>query len=294
MRVTRGERVFNVINLVSLALYTVAILLPVGFVLKKSLDVGPPGDLNLSLIPRKFSLLYYRMILADRGVWRPFLNSAIVTVCGTAVSMVLNAMGAYTLSKRELPGNRLFIYMIVITMMFSGGLVPLYLVVVGLGLYNRLITLIVLGSVNGWYMILIRNFYWSIPASLPESAKIDGAGDLTVFSRIIIPLSTPVLAAIALFTGVGFWNTFYNAVIFMGDPMKYTFPVKLREMISIQQALSEGQMELALAGAGARNTVNVEGLSSAIIIVSMLPIVVLYPYLQKYFVKGIMVGSIKG
>jgi len=294
VKMSRGEKIFNVFNLFLLLLLTLMILIPVGFVAKKSLDIGARGELNLSLIPRQFSVLYYRMILTDRGVWRPFLNSVIITVFGTMLAMLLNSMGAYTLSKRELPGSKFFVYLIVVTMMFSGGLVPLYLVVVKLGLYNRLINLIILGSVNGWYMILIRNFYWSIPSSLPESARMDGAGEFVVFSRIIIPLSTPVMAAIALFTGVGYWNTFFHAVIFMGDPMKYTFPVKLREMISVQQALTEGQLEMALAGTGSMQNINVEGLSSAIIIVSMIPIIVAYPYLQKYFVKGIMVGSIKG
>lgn len=294
IKVSRGEKIFNVVNLTLLAIFVLMIVFPVGFVLKKSFDIGARGDLNLSLIPREFSLLYYRMILSDPGIFRPFLNSIYITAVGTAVAMVVNSMGAYTLSKRDLPGNRLMIYFILITMMFSGGLVPLYLVIVNLGLYNRLNTLILLAMVNGWHMILIRNFYWSIPASLPESALMDGAGDFTIFTRIIIPLSKPVLAAIALFTGVGFWNTFFHAVIFMGDPLKYTLPVKLRELISVTSSLTEGQLEMAMGGADLRNQITVEGVSSAIIIVSMIPVIIVYPYLQKHFVKGIMVGSIKG
>jgi putative aldouronate transport system permease protein len=294
IKMTRGERVFNAVNLTALFVFVLMILLPVGFVLKKSLDIGARGELNLSLIPKEFSLLYYKMLLADPGIFRPFLNSIYLTVVGTLVAMVVNTMGAYTLSKRDLPGNRLMIYMIVVTMMFSGGLVPLYLVVVNLGLYNRLNTLIFIAMVNGWYMILIRNFYWSIPASLSESALMDGAGDFVIFSRIIIPLSKPVLAAIALFTGVGFWNTFFHAVIFMSDPFKYTLPVKLRELISITTSLTEGQLEMALGAGDPRSQINVEGVSSAIIIVSMVPVIIVYPYLQKHFVKGIMVGSIKG
>lgn len=294
MKMSRGEKLFAVINLTLMAVFLLMIVLPVGFVLKQSLDIGARGELTLSLIPREFSLLYYRMILTDPGIFRPVLNSTYLTIVGTLVAMVVNAMGAYTLSKRSLPGNRIMIYIILITMMFSGGLVPLYLVVVRLGLYNRLNTLILLGMVNGWHMILIRNFYWSIPASLSESALIDGAGDMAIFTRIIIPLSKPVLAAVALFTGVGYWNTFFHAVIFMGDPLKYTLPVKLRELIAITTTLTEGQMEMALGAGALRDQVSAEGVAAAIIIVSMIPIIVVYPYLQRHFVKGIMVGSIKG
>ena len=296
MKMSTGEKIFNVFNLIFLLLLVLAVILPVLFVLKKSLDIGARGELNLSLIPRQFSLIYYNMILNDPGIFRPVLNSMYITVVGTIASLIVNAMGAFTLSRRDLPGNRILIYFILVTMMFSGGLVPLYLVVINIGLYNRLNTLILLGLVNGWHMILIRNFYWSIPASLSESAKMDGASDFLVFRRIIIPLSMPVLAAIALFTGVGFWNTFFNAVIFMSDPMKYTLPVKLREMIAVTSSLTEGQLEMAMGSASGdmRSQITTEGVSSAIIIVSMIPIIIVYPYLQKHFVKGIMVGSIKG
>lgn len=294
IKMSRGEKIFAVFNLLMMAVFLLMIIFPVGFVLKQSLDIGARGELNLSLIPREFSLLYYQMILTDPGIFRPFLNSIYLTVVGTIVAMVINSMGAYTLSKRDLPGNRIMIYIILITMMFSGGLVPLYLVVVRLGLYNRLNTLILIAIVNGWYMILIRNFYWSIPASLSESALMDGAGDFVIFTRIIIPLSKPVLAAIALFTGVGYWNTFFHAVIFMSDPLKYTLPVKLRELISITTTLTEGQLEMALGAGAMRDQVSAEGVAAAIIIVSMIPIILVYPYLQRHFVKGIMVGSIKG
>jgi putative aldouronate transport system permease protein len=294
IKMSRGEKIFAVFNLLMMAVFLLMIIFPVGFVLKQSLDIGARGELNLSLIPREFSLLYYQMILTDPGIFRPFLNSIYLTVVGTIVAMVINSMGAYTLSKRDLPGNRIMIYIILITMMFSGGLVPLYLVVVRLGLYNRLNTLILIAMVNGWYMILIRNFYWSIPASLSESALMDGAGDFVIFTRIIIPLSKPVLAAIALFTGVGYWNTFFHAVIFMSDPLKYTLPVKLRELISITTTLTEGQLEMALGAGAMRDQVSAEGVAAAIIIVSMIPIILVYPYLQRHFVKGIMVGSIKG
>lgn len=291
---TRGEKIFGVINTVFFLFVSLVVLLPVGFVLKKSLDVGGLGELNLSLIPREFSLFYYRVLVMDKGIYRPFLNSILVTVIGTFVATGLNAMGAYTLAKRDLPGNRFLTYMVIGTMIFSGGLVPLYLVVVNLGLIDRLATLILVSAVNGWYMILLKNYYQTIPRSLPESARMDGAGEFVIFWRIIFPLSAPILAAIALFSGVTFWNTFFHAVIFINDPMKYTFPVKLREMISVQEQMVT-RFELAMGPRDFdRKNLNVEGLSSAVIIVSMLPVVIVYPYLQRHFVKGILIGSLKG
>ncbi|NLC69220.1 MAG: carbohydrate ABC transporter permease [Clostridiaceae bacterium] len=299
---SRGEKIFNVFNVTFFTIFAMMLLVPVLYVLKQSLDIERIGELSLSLFPRKFSLVFYQMIINDRAIYRTFLNSAYITVVGTALSVFLNAMGAYALARRDLPGNRFFIYyLVILPMLFSGGLIPTYLVVKSLGLIDKLAALIIPALVSGWNMALIRNYYWSIPPSLSESARIDGAEEFTVFFRIILPLSKPVIAAIALFTGVGFWNTFFSAVIYINSPQKYTFPVKLRELILVQydmqrqftEALQLRQMQgsgddLLLA------SLTQEGLSGAIIVVSMLPIIIVYPYLQKYFTKGIMVGSLKG
>ena len=293
MKLSKGEKIFNVINITIMGVFIVVIMVPLLFVVKKSFDVGAvqPG---LSLIPKQFSLLYYKMILTDKGIYRPFMNSGYITIVGTALSVFLEALGAYALSKRDLPGHKFFTYMILITMMFSGGLVPLYLVVKNLGLIDKLSALILPGCVSAWNIILVRNYYFSIPESLVEAAKIDGAQEHTVFFKIILPLSMPIIATIALFTGVGYWNTFFNSIIFINSPSKFTFPVKLYEMIVVQEQMSEkfdallGNTELM------RQNLNSEGVASAMIIVSLIPVILVYPMLQKHFVKGIMVGSIKG
>lgn len=292
-----GEKVFNVFNLIGFLLFTFLMLIPIMFVIKTSLDVSPVGELQLSLLPQEPSLLFYRLVIQDESVWRPFMNSIIVTVLGTSFSMLINALGAYTLSKKELPGSRFFIYfLIIIPMLFGGGIVPSYLLIRALGLIDTLPVLFVPNMASGWNMILIRNYYWSIPQSLGESARIDGAQEFTVFFKIILPLSKPVLSAIALFTGVGYWNTFMAAVLYIRDSRKYTFPVKLRELIILggdsEKNFEEMMMQLGLDPA--EHYLTIEGLSSAMMIVSMIPIVLIYPYLQKYFAKGIMVGSIKG
>jgi len=292
-----GEKVFNVFNLIGFFLFTLLMLIPIAFVIKTSLDVSPVGEVQLNLLPQDPSLLFYRMVINDESVWRPFMNSIIVTVFGTSFSMLINALGAYTLSKRELPGSRFFVYfLVIIPMLFGGGLVPTYLLVRALGLIDTLPVLFVPYMANAWRMILIRNYYWSIPKSLSESARIDGAQEFTVFFKIILPLSKPVLAAIALFTGVTYWNTFMAAVIYIRDARKYTFPVKLRELIILggdaEKNFEEMMMQMGMNPE--EHFLTIEGLSSAMMIVSMIPIILIYPYLQKYFAKGIMVGSIKG
>lgn len=294
LRRTRGEKIFNVFNIALFALVSLAVLLPVGFVLKKSLDVAAQGELNLSIIPREFSLVYYRLVLSDQGIYRPFLNSIYLTIVGTVLAVTFQAMGAYTLSKTKLPGQRILMYMIVFSMMFSGGLMPLYLVVRALKLTNKLNGLIALTLINGWNMILIRNFYHSLPASLAESATLDGAGEFTVFRRIVIPLSMPVIAAIALFTGVGYWNMFFYVVIFITKPHLYTIQVKLNEIISVQQMMETQIDQMMSSTTATRGNLNSEGVASAIIIISMIPIIAVYPLLQRHFAAGIMVGSLKG
>ena len=292
-----GEKVFNIFNIIGFFLFTLLMLIPITFVIKTSLDVSPVGEVQLSLIPQEFSLLFYRLVINDESVWRPFMNTIIITVFGTSFSMLINALGAYTLSKRELPGSRFFIYfLVIIPMLFGGGIVPTYLLIRALGLIDTLPVLFVPNMANAWRMILIRNFYWSIPKSLGESARIDGAQEFTVFFRIILPLAKPVLAAIALFTGVSYWNTFMMAVLYIRDARKYTFPVKLRELIILggdaEKNFEEMMMQMGMNPE--EHFLTIEGLSSAMMIVSMIPIVLIYPYLQKYFAKGIMVGSIKG
>ena len=294
---TRGEKIFNVFNIIFFCLFTIAMLVPVLYVLKISFETGGFGELSISLIPQEPSTMFYKMVLQDKSIWRPFLNSVFITVVGTVLSLFVNAMGAYTLSKRDLKGVNFFVYyLVVIPMLFSGGLIPNYLLIRQLGLMDSLAALIIPALASGWNMILIRNYYWSIPSSLIESARIDGAEEFTVFTKVILPLATPVLAAIGLFTGVGFWNTFFSAVIYINDPSKYTFTVKLREMIAVQQDLQKQFEKMAMDSGEDLLLANLtqEGLSSAIMIISLIPIIIVYPFLQKYFVTGLMVGSIKG
>lgn len=290
---TRGEKIFQSINYVFLVLFTLMMIFPVIYVLKMSLDIGGQGEIELSLIPKEFSWLYYKSVFTKSGIYTSFLVSLYVMVVGTLISIACESLGAYALSRRTLPGNRAFTYMLILPMIFSGGLVPSYLVVKYLGLMDSYWAMILPACISGWNIILIRNYYWTIPESLRESARIDGAGEFTQLFRIILPLSKPVLAAITLFTAVGFWNTFMSAVLYISSIEKYPFQLVLRELISSQQNIENEMMNMGLDVQNLKN-VNSESLAAAMIIISMIPVVIVYPYLQKHFVKGIMVGSVKG
>jgi len=293
VKISRGQKIFAIFNIAFFTFVGIIMLIPVLYVLSRSFDAMASG-LSASLIPKKFTLFYYRFIMRDKGIYRPFLNSIFITVVGTTISVMLEAMGAYTLTKKDLPGHNLFIWMLIIPMMFGGGLIPSYLLNKALGLVDNMAILIISGVISAWNMLLIRNYYNSIPASLPESARIDGAQEFTVFWNIMLPLAKPVIAAIALFTAVGYWNTYMTAVIYINSAEKYPFTVKLRQIINVQEENRASMQNLIGDEELLIQYLNNEGLGCAIIILSMIPIIIAYPYLQKYFAKGLMVGSIKG
>ena len=293
MKRSSGEKIFNVFNIVILGAFTLCIVIPVLYVVKVSLETGPKGLYNISLIPKQPSLIFYKMILQKKNISNSFWISVQITLIGTVFSMFFETMGAYAISSRSLPGRSFMTYMLIVPMMFSGGIIPLYLVVKYVGLMNSFWAMIIPSCISGWNILLIRNYFWSVPDSLRESARIDGAGEFTVFARILIPLARPVLAAIGLFTLVGYWNSFYNALMFISDPKKYPFQLVLREMITLIQSMDNQMMQAGLSQQLLAN-VDSESVSSAMIIVSIIPILLVYPFLQRFFVKGIMVGSIKG
>lgn len=295
---TKGEKIYGVFNNIIMVIFALIFVIPILFLFKTAFDMSP-NTISLTLIPADPSLIFVKAVFQDNSIYLPFINSIIITILGTAGSMVVNAMGAYTLSRRDLPGvSKMVYFMIVIPMFVSGGLVPSYLVMKTLGWLSTLTVLIVPPMVNGFNMIIIRNYYWTVPKSLIEAARIDGAGEFTTFTRIVLPLSKPVLAAIALFTGVGYWQTFMSAIIYVTDPTKQPFSVKLRELIMTQQQYDAQfdrlleQMGLQASYAG--GSLNQDGIAAVMILFSMVPIIIIYPFLQKHFAAGMLRGSIKG
>ncbi len=292
-KMTRSQRAFHVTNTTLLILVSITMIFPVLYVVKMSMDTGAADTNGLSLIPREFSTIFYEMILNKPFIFRSLLNTILITIVGTALSLIIESMGAYTLSRRDIPGHRFFTYMLIIPMMFSGGIIPLFLTLKQINLIDSFWVLILPSCVSGWNMILIRNYYWSIPESLKEAARIDGASEFRVFYQIIIPLAKPVLAAIGLFTLVGFWNSFYNALMFITSTEKYTFQLVLREMINNAESKEQELLQMGLSAESLKN-VSAENLAAAMIVVSIVPIIIVYPFIQKHFTKGIMVGSVKG
>jgi len=277
---------------VLLAAIGAAMVIPILMVFSTSL--APEVEVlryGMRILPTTgLSLDSYRYILLGaEGFARALWVSVIVTALGTVLSMTMTCLIAFPMSKFQLPGRKpIFLYCF-FTMLFHGGLIPTFFVVKAVGLLDSIWSLIIPSLMSVWYMILLSNFFGSIPASLEESAVIDGANDLWVLTRIVLPLSLPAIATIGLFTAVGFWNSWFPAVIYINDRDKYPMQTILREMLyslnysSVLGATIEDAKEPPSAA-----------VRSAAIVVATLPIVLVYPFLQKHFVKGVMVGAVKG
>ncbi len=242
------------------------------------------------LWPVKFTINTYVKIFQARGIVSGFKNSFFVAVVGTTVNLFMSFMIAYPLSRKRLPLRTVFTLVAVFTMLFPVGLIPFYLLVKKLGLINSLWALIWPYAITTFNMIIIKNYFQNIPDSLEESAFIDGAGELTILFRIFIPLSKPVIAAIGLFYLIFNWNIFMPAIFFLTHPSKYTIQVVLRDILT--QHMLEDQ--LPFEQSALMTEAGPQGIQAAVTIVAMIPILAVYPFIQKYFTRGIMIGSIKG
>jgi putative aldouronate transport system permease protein len=241
------------------------------------------------LVPREFSLFAYRYILSARSFMTSIRVSATIAVVGTLLSLLVTAALAYALSNKRMVARKTLLVMVMISIYFQPGIIPHYLVVRGLGLINTLWSIILTGITTGWYILLMKGFFDSIPDSMVESAYIDGANDAVIWIRIILPLSKASLAAFGLFYAVLHWNTFFKAIIYITDPKKWPIQVLLRNLLL--------QADSGLAEAGLDRDVSQlfpETVKMAAVVVASIPIIMVYPFLQKHFAKGVMIGSVKG
>lgn len=254
--------------------------------------IGSFGTPKGLVWPTVFTLEGYKQIF-EFGVGRAFAVSALVTLVGTVVSLILTLFAAYTLSKKGMPGRTIIMALVIFTMFFGGGLIPYYLTVKGVGLYNSYWVMILPSALSTYYVWIMLSFFRDFPASLEESAKIDGAGDFTILTRIVVPTSLPVIASISLFYAVDRWNDWYTPMLFISDTQKYPLQLMLKNML-----MNIGQILSMNVGASAIDQSKVripqESLQMAAIVIASLPIMAVYPFLQKYFAKGVMVGSVKG
>ncbi|MCC3356846.1 carbohydrate ABC transporter permease [Bacillus sp. REN16] len=277
------RRFFYSLNTLFLLLLVLTMIVPllntITVSLSSNIESMKPG---IKLFPTEISFEGYETIWRKMELWRPFLNNVYVTVIGTTVHVFLSAMAGYVLIQRGLPGKNIMLTLIMLTMMIPGEaiMIPLYVVNKDLGLLNTLTSLIIHGLVSGFSVLLMRNFFLSVPYSLAESAKMDGAGDFKIFLQIYLPLAKPGLATVTLFEFVSRWNHFTSALLYINDDTKYTLQLALRSIILTSDATSSSDFMTA--------NVRMAG-----IVIALIPLLIIYPFVQKYFVKGIMLGSTK-
>ncbi|MCG8452219.1 MAG: carbohydrate ABC transporter permease [Spirochaetales bacterium] len=247
---------------------------------------------GLLILPQEWSFSAYSLIFKLIDIGPAFLVSLLVTVVGTGVNMMVSVSGAYALSKKELPGHRIFLLILIVAMLFEGGLVPYYLTVKKLGLVNSFWVMVFPVALNFFYMFILINHFRQLPASLEESAYLDGANEITVLIRILLPISVPVLSAIGLFYAVDRWNEWWHAMIFLIDEELFPLQLILRRLLSTMDQMVSESASAGLADQfGALFT---PGIKMAAVVITTIPIMLVYPFLQRYFAKGIMVGSLKG
>lgn len=286
-----GSRLFDGINIFLLALIGIITVLPFVHVLAGSFaTVGELSQKQFVIIPTEFTLDAYRYVFSTDTVIRAMGVSIGVTLIGTIFSMSLNIPMAYGLSKKDLRGRGLIMFMIVFTMLFSGGMIPSFLVVKSLGLIDSYGALIIPSAMSAFNLIIMRNFFQNLPEGLEESAKIDGAGSWNILFRIVIPLSMPAIATISLFYAVNYWNTYFQAVMYINDADKWPIQVILRQIVILAGALTSDT-----SGWAAEDVIPpAQTVKMAVIVVATVPILIVYPFLQKHFAKGALLGSIKG
>ena len=273
-------RLFNVINGIVFILISIIMLIPIYKVLVDSFDLS--SAYGMRLWPKQFGLAGYASVLSNPTLYRPLLISVGTTLAGTFLGLALSTLGAYVLIQWDMPGRTFFANFLLFTMIFNGGMIPTYLVMKNLGLTNNLLGVVLLPAINIYNLVLMRNFFEGIPQSLFEAATLDGCTPMATFIKVVLPLSKAALASIGLMFAVAYWNDYTNYKLYITDSSLYNFQMKLRSIMM--------GSDLPQANGGAtENTVK-----SAAIIIAILPFMILYPFLQKYFVKGVNVGAVKG
>ena len=290
-----GEKIFNVCNITLMAILLVFLLYPVLNVIAISMSSeAEVMAANVTFYPIGFNPQAYRTIFKDTELWRSIFNSALVSFGGCVLSLVALSVAAYPLAFGNFYGKKLYSVIIMFTMWFQGGIVPLFLTIQNLGLYDSLWALVLNGLISAYNVVIIRSYFSSIPFSVVESARIDGANDFTILFRLIVPLSKPVLATVALWVIVGHWNDYMNPLILISSTENQTLQLKLKALVLAAESstsnLSTLSQSTAHKGVAALST----QVKNAVLVVSMVPMIAIYPFIQRFFVSGVMLGSVKG
>lgn len=272
-------KIFPIVNYILFIIIGLIILVPIWKVVVDSLDAV--SVYQFRLWPNEFTLDGYKVILETQQLYRPFINSIITTLLGTLLGLVLSTLGGYVLIQFDMPGRNFIAYFILFTMIFSGGMIPEYLVMKQLGLVNNLFVVVVKHGMNVYNLVLMRNFFEGIPQGLFEAARIDGCSPMGIFFKIVLPLSKAALASIGLMFAVGVWNDYTTVKIYITDPNQVNFQYKLRNLIMDGDTPNTSYVVT-------QNT-----LFNAAVMSAIIPFMIIYPFLQKYFVKGVNIGAVK-
>lgn len=281
---------FDYLNILLMLFVAVVTLYP--FWNQMMVSISSTEDIystGLLLIPKKISLASYRVIMDFRLLWKGYLNTVIRTVLGTAISIFLTLLTAYPLSKRNLPFRKAFTAFILVTMFFGGGLVPNFLLIRNLHLLDTIWALVLPGCISTFNVLIVRNYLMTLPEALEEAAIIDGASQFTVLMKVVLPLSIPVLATVSLWIAVGHWQAWYDNLLYINTPEKWGFMMMTRKIVV--ENTSVGNMQQLMSSA--REFVDQRQMQGAVIMMSVIPMLIVYPFIQKYFVKGIVMGAVK-
>lgn len=292
---SRPDKVFTIINYTVLSILFVVFLYPLVYIVSASFSSGSAVVQNrVWLWPVDFSLDGYKAVFNHRLIMSGFTNSLLYVTIGTAVNLVMTVMAAYPLSRKDLVGRKPISLLFVFTMLFNSGLIPFYMLVTGLGMRNSFWALIIPSAMSVYNMIVTRSFFeQTIPTELLEASQIDGCTNMKFLLRCVLPLSGPILAVMALFYAVGNWNAYFNALIFIDDPNLYPLQLVLRQILIASQ-FDFSMMTGMDVAAQAQRAYLKELLKYSLIVVASVPVLIIYPFVQKYFVKGVMIGSLKG
>lgn len=287
----KPEIAFSIFNYIFFTLLCIVMVYPFWHVIMMSLSsVEATAKGGVFLWPKGFNLDTYAKVFNDSTIWSGYFTTITVTLSGAFFGTLFTATTAYPLSKKYLPFSKTMLLLVLFTMLFSGGMIPGYLLMKNLGLIDNRLSLVLPGLVSAYNVIIMKSFFQSLPESLEESAKIDGATEVTVFWKIILPLSKATVATIALFTAVGYWNDYFSTVLYINSKERWALQAVLRYMLTnTNQAMQAAGVSVAAA-----TNVTAATIKSASVVVATVPILCVYPFVQKYFVKGVMIGGVKG
>ena len=294
IKLTPVDRSFYVVVDVYLAICGIIVLLPLLHVLAQSLS-DPMMVIagRVSFFPINPTLDIYSQVIKSQNIMTGFMNTLFYAGVGTCLNLFMTVICAYPLARKGLWGRKVIVFIFTFTMMFGGGMIPTYLVIKQLGLIDTRAVMILPGAITVWNMIMCRTYFMSsIPEELYESASLDGASDIRILGSMFVPLSVPILAVMVLFYAVGHWNSYFDAMIYLNSPELYNIQLVLRNAINNVKSISEnGASDMANM---VKNEANGEAIKYVLIVITMIPVMIIYPFVQKYFIKGIMIGSIKG